>query len=75
MSLLGGVQMVKRVQCRVISTVSAGGVNSRSRRSPAGSQSDPLSTSGHVQDVSDAPSGPYSLSGNATEGIVIDFLA
>ena len=67
--------MVKTVQCRVISTVSAGGVNSRSGRSPAGSQSDPLSTSGHVQEVSDTPSGPYSLVGNVAQGIVMDFLA
>ncbi len=67
--------MVKRVECRVISTVSTGGVNSRSVRSPASPQSDPLSSGGHVPEVSDTPSGPYSLVGNVAQGIVVDFLA
>lgn len=67
--------MVKTVQCRVIKTVPAGGFNSRSGRSPSGSHSGPLATSDRVQEVSDAPSGPYSLFGNVAEGVVIDFLA
>jgi hypothetical protein len=67
--------MVKRVQCKVIRTVSSGGTNNRYGRSPAGSQGGPLSTVGQAQEVSDTASGPYSLFGNVSEGIVIDFLA
>ena len=75
MSLLGGVQMVKTVKCRVIRTVPAGGFNSRSGGSPAGERSSQPSADGNTREVADVPSGPYDLFGNVTEGIVIDFLA
>jgi hypothetical protein len=67
--------MVKRVECRVISTVPTGGFNSRSGQSPQGSQGDPLSNGAHAQEVADTPSGPYGLFGDVARGIVVDFLA
>ena len=67
--------MVKRVQCRVIRTVPAGGTNSRSGRQPAASQTAAPSAGGNMQEVADFPSGPYNLFGSVTEGLVIDFLA
>ena len=66
--------MVKRVECRVISTVPTGGFNSRSGRSPEGSQSNLSASAGQVPEVSDAPSGPYNLFGSVSEGIMLDTL-
>ena len=67
--------MVKRVQCRVISTVPTGGFNRRSGGSPEGSQSDTLQAGGPSSKSNDVPAGPYGLLGNVAEGIVIDCLA